>query len=370
MAWRIPIVDLAAESLEAGPAVEAAVLRVLRTQQYILGPETATFEAELAARVGVEFAVGVSSGTDALVLALRAVGVMPGDEVVTSAFTYFATVEAILMAGARPVFADIEKNGFGVDPSRVEAALGPRTRAILPVHLFGRCADMPALESLARARGIAIVEDAAQAIGAARAGRRAGAWGDAGCFSFYPSKNLGGVGDGGCVTTDDPELADRVRLYRSHGCTQDGSHQVLGTTARLDALQAAALCAKLPYLEGWTQARARNARVYAEAFAGCEAVVIPGAGADETPVWNHYTIRCRRAPAVRAALEAEGIEWRHYYPMPAASQPALGAARCAPGSFPESERACAEALSIPVRPSCSPATIEHIADVIRRAALG
>jgi dTDP-4-amino-4,6-dideoxygalactose transaminase len=370
MAWRIPIVDLAAEYREVGPAVEAAVLRVLRSQQYILGPETATFEAQLAALVGVEFAVGVSSGTDALVLALRAAGVAPGDEVVTSAFTYFATVEAILLAGARPVFADIEKDGFGVDPAGVEAALGPRTRAILPVHLFGRCADMPRLEALARARGIAIVEDAAQAIGAGRAGRRAGAWGAAGCFSFYPSKNLGGVGDGGVVTTDDPQLAERLRLYRSHGCAQDGAHQVLGTTARLDALQAAALGAKLPFLERWTRARARNARIYAEAFTGCEQIAIPGAGADETPVWNHYTIRCRRAPAVRAALEAEGIEWRHYYPTPAASQPALGAARCRPGSFPESERACAEAISIPVRPSCSPATIEQIADVVRRAAIG
>jgi dTDP-4-amino-4,6-dideoxygalactose transaminase len=369
MAWRVPIVDLAAESLEVGPAVEAAVLRVLRSQQFILGPETAAFEAELATEVGVEFAVGVSSGTDALALALRAAGVGPGDEVVTSAFTYFATVEAILLAGARPVFADIEPGSFAIDPAGVEAALGPRSRAIVPVHLFGRCADMPRLEKLAESRGVAIVEDAAQAIGALRAGRRAGAWGQAGCFSFYPSKNLGGVGDGGCVTTDDPQLAERVRLYRSHGCAQDGAHQVLGTTARLDALQAAALRAKLPYLEDWTRARTRNARIYAEAFAGCPGIEIPGAGADEAPVWNQYTIRCRRAPAVRAALDAEGIEWRHYYPVPAACQPALGAERAAPGSFPESERACAEALSIPVRPSCSPATIEQIADVVRRAAV-
>lgn len=367
MAWRIPMVDLAAEFQEVGPAVEAAVLRVLRSQQFILGPETAAFEAELAARIGVEFAVGVSSGTEALALALRAVGVGPGDEVVTSAFTYFASVEAILLAGARPVFADIESDGFGVDPERVEAALSPRTRAILPIHLFGRCADLPRLAALASAHGVALVEDAAQAIGAARAGRRAGAWGRAGCFSFYPSKNLGGVGDGGCVTTDQPEIAERIRLYRSHGSTRDGAHEVLGTTARLDALQAAALRAKLPYLDGWTQLRARNARLYAEALAGCEEIEIPGAQADEVPVWNQYTIRCREAATVRAALEAEGIEWRHYYPLPAACQPALGAARCAPGSFPEAERACAEVISLPVRPSCSPATIEHIADVIRRA---
>jgi dTDP-4-amino-4,6-dideoxygalactose transaminase len=287
--------------------------------------------------------------------------------VVTSAFTYFASVEAILLAGARPVFADIEPRGFGVDPARVAAALGPRTRAILPIHLFGGCADLPRLAALAAARGIALVEDAAQAIGASRAGRRAGAWGRAGCFSFYPSKNLGGVGDGGCVTTDDPEVAERIRLYRSHGSARDGTHEVLGTTARLDAVQAAALRAKLPFLAGWTQLRVRNARIYSEAFAGCEEIEIPSAAPDEAPVWNQYTIRCREAAAVRAALEAESIEWRHYYPMPASSQPALAAARCAPGSFPEAERACAEVISIPVRPSCSPEMIEHIADVIRRA---
>jgi dTDP-4-amino-4,6-dideoxygalactose transaminase len=368
MAWRVPIVDLAAEYEEVGPEVEAAVLRVLRSQRYVLGPETAAFEAELASLVGVEFAVGVSSGTDALALSLRAVGVGPGDEVVTSAFTYFATVEAIWLAGARPVFADIEPDGFGVDPRCVEAALGPRTRAILPVHLFGRCADLPRLGALARAHRIPIVEDAAQAIGAARAGRAAGAWGAAGCFSFYPSKNLGGVGDGGAVTTDDPEIAERLRLQRSHGSPREGVHEMPGTTARLDALQAAALRAKLPRLAEWTRKRTRNARLYAEALAGCEDVVLPAAGPDETPVWNHYTIRCRRAPAVRAALEAEGIEWRHYYPRPAASQPALGSERHPPGSFPEAERACAEVLSIPVRPSLAPAAIERIAEVIRRAA--
>jgi dTDP-4-amino-4,6-dideoxygalactose transaminase len=233
--------------------------------------------------------------------------------------------------------------------------------------LFGRCADLPRLQALADAHGIALVEDAAQAIGASRGGRRAGAWGRAGCFSFYPSKNLGGIGDGGCVTTDAPEVADRVRLYRSHGSSRDGTHAVPGTTARLDALQAAALRAKLPFLEGWTQLRARNARIYSEALAGCEEIEIPGCPPDETVVWNQYTIRCRDAGSVRAALEAEGIEWRHYYPLPAASQPALGASRCAAGSFPEAERACAEVISIPVRPSCSPATIEQIADVIRRA---
>jgi dTDP-4-amino-4,6-dideoxygalactose transaminase len=367
MAWRIPMVDLAAESQEAGAAVEAAVLRVLRSHQFILGPETAAFEADFAALVGVEFAVGVSSGTDALALALRAVGVGPGDEVVTSAFTYFASIEAILLAGARPVFADIERDGFGIDPERVEAALGPRTRAILPVHLFGRCADMSRLEALAAARGVAIVEDAAQAVGALRAGRRAGAWGRAGCFSFYPSKNLGAAGDGGCVTSDDPEIAERVRLYRSHGSARDGRHEVFGTTARLDALQAAVLRAKLPYLEDWMRVRARNAALYAEALAGCEDLLLPCAGSDEAPVWNQYTIRSRQAPLLRAALEAAGIEWRHYYQLPAASQPALGAARCAPGRFPEAERACAEVLSIPVRPSLTPATIEHIADVIRKA---
>jgi dTDP-4-amino-4,6-dideoxygalactose transaminase len=368
--FRVPLVDLAADWSEVGAAVEAAVQRVLRSGQFVLGPEVDAFEAEMATLAGTRFAVGVGSGTDALWLALRALGVGPGDEVVTSAFTYFATVEAILLCGARPVFVDIEEGGFNLDPLGVEAAIGPRCAAIVPVHLFGRCADMRAIAGSADARGLPVIEDVAQAIGASREGRRAGAWGRAAGFSFYPSKNLGGVGDGGCITTDDASLASRLRALRSHGSDAPGIHRWVGATSRLDAIQAAALRAKLPYLEGWCRGRARNAAIYARELEGCPDVVLPAVGPGETAVWSSYTIRCRRADAVRAALEAEGIEWRHYYPMLASEQPALGDARVGPGRLPRAERARGEVISVPVRGSCAPETIREIAAVIRQAAGG
>jgi dTDP-4-amino-4,6-dideoxygalactose transaminase len=367
MAWRVPIVDVAAEYAEAGAPLEEAVLRVLRSGHYVLGPETAALEAELAALVGTRFAVGVGSGSDALALALRALGVGPDDEVVTTPFTYFATVEAILIAGARPVFADIEPDGFNLDPARVEAALTERTRAVLPVHLFGRCADMRSIRAIADARGIPVVEDAAQAIGAGRNGRRAGAWGSAGCFSFYPSKNLGGAGDGGCVTTDDADVAHRVRLLRTHGSEDGSTHRLVGFNSRLDSIQAAVLRAKLPYLKAWSEGRARNAEVYRAELSDCDGIVLPTASPDEDCVWNQYAVRCREPGPVRAALEANGIEWRHYYSEPAYRQPAMGAGRLPPGSCPEAERACAEVIALPVRPSCSAETIRGIARVIRGA---
>jgi dTDP-4-amino-4,6-dideoxygalactose transaminase len=369
MGWRVPMVDLAAEWAEAAPAVEAAVLRVLRSSEYVLGPETRAFEAALARRVGTRFAVGVGSGTEALELALRALGVGPGDEVVTSAFTHFATVEAILRAGARPVIADVEPGGFGIDPEGVAAALGPRTRAVVPVHLFGRCADLIRVGAVAAAAGVAVVEDAAQAFGAVRSGRRAGAFGRLGCFSFYPSKILGALGDAGAVTTDDAELASRLRRLRSHGAARDGEHELAGTTSRLDSIQAAALRARLPFLDRAIEGRARNARAYARELGGCPGLVLPGSPAGERVVWSQYTLRCADAPRVRAALEAAGIEWRHYYPRPACAQPALGGLRRRAGDFPEAERRCAEVVSLPIRASLAPDAIREIARVVR-AALG
>jgi dTDP-4-amino-4,6-dideoxygalactose transaminase len=360
------MVDLAAEYAEVGVAVEEAVLRVLRSGRYVLGPETAAFEQEFADFIGARHAVGVGSGTEALTLALRAAGVGVGDEVVTTALTYFATVEAILIAGARPVFIDVEPETLNLDPAQLEAALSPRTRAVVPVHLFGRCADLARIAAIAEARGITIVEDAAQATGAVVGGRRAGAWGRAGCFSFYPSKTLGAAGDGGCVVTDDAEMAERLRLLRTHGWSS-GAHLLAGTSSRLDSIQAAVLRAKLPHLEGWIGGRARNAGVYADELGECRGVTLPAAVADGVHAWNQYTIRCESPGPVRRALEAAGLEWRHYYPTPASSEPGLGDGRSPPGSFPEAERACAEVISLPIRSSCAPAAIREIAGVVRGA---
>jgi dTDP-4-amino-4,6-dideoxygalactose transaminase len=296
--------------------------------------------------------------------------VEPGDEVVAPAFTFFATVEAILLCGARPVFADIEPGGFLLDPEAAARAVSPRTRAILPVDLFGRCADLPRLSKLAGDRGVALIEDAAQAIGAAHGARGAGSWGAAGCFSFYPSKNLGAAGDGGCVTTDDPALAERLRLLRAHGCKERDYHRELGTTSRLDSVQAAVLRAKLPRLEGWAEARRRVARRYHELLADVPGVALPYAGADEAPVWNQYTIRCEEPERIRAALDADRIEWRQYYPLPAYRQEALGAWMLPEGACPEVEKACRQVLSLPIYPALPEAAVARVAQAIRRGAKG
>ena len=367
MNWRIPITHLRAEYEAAGPAIEEAVLRVLRSGEYVLGPETRRFEAELAELVGTQFAVGVGSGTEALALGLRAVGVEPGDEVITTPFTFFATVGAILQVGARPVFGDIEPSGFNLDPDSIEAVLTPRTRAIVPVHLFGHCADMERICAIAETHGVPVVEDAAQAIGAARGGRRAGAWGAAGCFSFFPSKNLGAVGDGGCVTSDDPEISRRLQLLRTHGSSGGERHVLVGMNSRLDSIQAAALRAKLPLFKDWTERRVRNAAIYTEELRGCAELSLPETARGEEPVWSNYTVRCRNMEPLRAALQRYGIEFRHYYPTPVYRQPALDGSRLPAGSRPETERACTEAISVPVRWSCDAQQIRHIATVIRSA---
>lgn len=366
MSPRIPIVDLAAEYEEVGPEIEAAVLRVLRSGRYVLGPETQAFEGELAAYVGTRHAVGVGSGTEALWLALRACGVGPGDEVITSPLSFFATVEAIALTGATPIYVDVEPGGFNLDPAGLEAARTPQTRAIVPVHLFGRCADMARIQAFADRHGLPVVEDAAQAIGAGRGGRRAGTWGRAGCFSFYPSKSLGAAGDAGCVTTDDDALADALRSLRNHGAGP-GGHVQIGTTSRLDSLQAAVLRAKLPHLPRWLALRAGHVARYRECLAGCADVRLPQWGADEEPAWSQLVIRSEKAEAIRRALDDALIEWRHYYPRPMYREAAFGNARLPQGACPEAERACAEALSLPIYPRLAPESIDRVCAVIRGA---
>ncbi len=367
---RVPCVDLAGEYAEIGAELEAAVTGVLRSGAFVLGPETRAFEEELAAYCGSRFAIGVGSGTEALILALEALGVGSGDEVITTPFTYFASVEAILRVGARPVFADLEPGGFNLDPEAVGDALTPRTRAVLPVHVFGQCADVGRLRTLTDPRGIAVVEDAAQAIGAARDGRRAGALGALGCFSFYPSKNLAALGDGGAVTTDDPALAERVRLLGCHGSAERDVHRFVGTTSRLDAVQAAALRVKLRRLDAWNAARTERARVYAEGLADVAGVELPAAGPRETPCWHQFAIRCRPVEVwerVTKALEEAHVDWRHFYPTPAYRQAALGDARLPEGSCPEAERACREVICLPIHPRLAPDEQARVVDAVRAA---
>lgn len=368
---RVACVDLAGEYAEVGPAIEEAVLRVLRSGRYVLGPECEAFEREFSELVGARFALGAASGTDALVLALRAVGVSPGDEVITAPFTFFATVEAILMAGARPVFADLEPGGFNLDPAKLDALVTPRTRAFLPVHVFGRCVDMAGIDAVAGAHGLPVVEDAAQAIGAARGGRMAGAFGVAAAFSFYPSKNLSAAGDGGAVTTQDASVAERVGLLRNHG-SQDRDRHVLagGTTSRLDAVQAAILRAKLPRLAEWNEARAAVAAGYGERLAGLEGVRLPAVGPDERPVWHQYAIRCATSlrTAVCHALDEAAVEWRHFYPTPVYRQPGLGRDVLPEGTCPEAERACQEVICLPIHPRLRPDELDRVAEAVRRGA--
>lgn len=361
----IPLSDLARQAAALAPELTAAAARVLASGAYVLGPEVDAFEAEMARCVGTASAVAVASGTDALLLALRAAGVGPGDEVLTSPFTFFATVSAILGAGAVPVFADIDPATFALDPAAAGAALAahPGVRAIVPVHLYGRPAPVDALAAL----GVPLVEDAAQALGASSGGRAAGALGLAGCFSFFPTKNLGGFGDGGMVTTDDLDLADRVRLLRAHGARPRYTHQVVGTNSRLDALQAALLRVKLPHLDGWLAARAAHAVAYTRELAGLDGLVLPGEPPSGRHAWHQYTVRVRggRRDGLRAQLASEGVQTGVYYPAPAHLQPALRDLGHGPGDFPEAERASAEVLSLPLFPELRDDERERVVTAVR-----
>lgn len=352
----VPLQDPGREYRARRDEIDAALARVAGSGRYVLGREVEALEEEVARRVGVGHGVAVGSGTDALVLTLRALGIGNGDEVVVPAFTFFATAEAVVRAGATPVLADVRASTFNLDPVAARAAVTPRTAALVPVHLFGQMADLEALGELADRHGLALVEDAAQALGAARTagpGRvRAGAAGRAGCFSFYPTKNLGALGDGGMVVTDDGSLAARVRRLRDHGRDPDrGEHREVGYNSRLDALQAAVLRAKLPKLDEWNGRRRGHARAYDGALAGREGLVAPGVAAGSRHVYHQYTLRCPGdRDGLRKTLEDRGVGHGVYYPRPLHRIRALrGRARTA-GELFEAERACREVLSLPVFP--------------------
>ena len=369
---QVPLLDLTGQYRGIADAVQEAVTTVIEEQRFILGPTVDRFEAEIAEYLGVEHAVGCASGTDALLLGLRALGVERGEEVVTSPFTFFATAGAIHNAGGRTVFADIDPATFNLDPAAADAAVTERTRVVVPVHLFGQMAEMEAFRALGDRRGVAVLEDAAQAIGARRRledGRwiTTGTLGDACAFSFFPTKNLGAFGDAGMTVTRDAATAERLRKLRVHGGRQMYHHEEVGYNSRLDALQAAVLSAKLPHLAGWSAARREHARFYDEALAGLEGVATPALTAGSESIYNQYTLRVHggRRDGLAAFLRERGVGSSVYYPVPLHLQECFAYLGYRRGEFPESERAAAEVLSIPVFPELGEAQREHVAASIR-----
>ena len=348
-----PFLDLKAQFAGIKDEIMGALARVMESQQFILGREVQSFENELAALVGARAAVGCASGSDALMLALLALGIGPGDEVITTPFTFVATAGAVARAGAKPVFVDIQPETFNIDPSLIEPMINERTRAIIPVHLFGLAADLDAILKLAERHRLAVIEDAAQAIGARYDGRPAGNMGTLGCFSFFPSKNLGGAGDGGLVTTNDVGLADRLRLLRAHGSRQKYHYEILGTNSRLDALQAAVLRVKLAHLEEWTRARRDKAERYRQLFAEHELdknLQLPASLGDRLHVYNQFVIRCPERDRLQEFLRKRGIPTDIYYPVPLHLQPAFAYLGYKPGQLPQSEAASRETLALPIYP--------------------
>ena len=362
--------DLKAQFATIRGEVMAAITRVMESQHFILGSEVVEFEKEIAARLGAKHAIACASGSDALLLTLMASGIGAGDEVITTPFTFIATGGAIARAGAKPVFVDIEAATFNIDVAKIEAAMTTRTRAVMPVHLFGLAADIDPILDVARGRDIAIVEDAAQAIGSTYKARNVGTMGTYGCFSFFPSKNLGGAGDGGLVTTEDATLAERLRVIRVHGSKKKYHHDVLGTNSRLDALQAAILRAKLAHLEAWTAAREERAERYRQMFAAAqlgENVAVPGAPpAGSRHVYNQFTIRCRQRDALRESLRAAGIPTEIYYPVPLHLQPAFAYLGYKQGDLPIAEKASDEALSLPVFPELTEPQQQSVVGTIEK----
>lgn len=350
-ATKVPLLDLKAQYAELRADVMAAITRVCDAQHFILGPEVEALERELESYLGVNHAIGVSSGTDALLAALMALEVGHGDEVITTPFSFFATAGCIARVGAVPVFVDIDPATFNIDTSRIAAAVTSRTKAIIPVHLFGQSADIDGVHAVADTKGIPVIEDAAQAIGTKYRDRSVGTFGRVGCFSFFPSKNLGAFGDGGLVTAQDPKVAERLRAIRQHGGRVKYHHELVGGNFRLDALQAAVLRVKLPHLNGWTAARQRNATRYTALFnsSGLTGTVkLPAASPESTHIYNQFVIRVPERDRLRAHLAADGIATEVYYPVPLHLQPCFRGLGYRTGDFPESEAAANDALALPI----------------------
>ncbi len=362
---KVPMLDLRAQLLAVEPELRSAVDAVITSGIFILGPEATALESEIAALSRTRHGIGVSNGSDALVAALLALDIGEGDEVIVPTFTFFATAGSVSRVGGKPVFVDIQPDTFNICPDAVAAAITPRTRAIIPVHLYGQCADMAPILDLARRHHLAVIEDAAQAIGASRDGTPAGSFGDAGTLSFYPTKNLSAIGEAGMVLTGSDDLAEKLRIIRDHGMKPQYHHHRIGANFRLDAIQAAALRVKLKRLQGWNDARRARAARYDAAFQSTD-VVAPPVRPGCHHVYHQYTVRVDQRDALRAALTESGVASGIYYPIPLHLQPCFADLGGSPGQFPAAERACAEVLSLPIFPEMTEQQQDHvIASILR-----
>ena len=366
---QVPLLDLQAQHRQIREEVLAEIVRVVDSQKFIMGEDVKKLEQDIAPYCGCKYAIGCASGSDALMLALMALDIQPGDEVLTTPYSFFATAGAISRVGAVPVFADIEEETFNLDVQRAVEALAahPRIRAMIPVHLFGGCADMDPMVKMAAERGIPIVEDAAQSIGSEYQGRRAGSIGEIGCFSFFPSKNLGAYGDGGIVTTNDAALAERLAALRVHGSKKKYYHQWIGVNSRLDALQAAVLRVKFRYLDGWSEGRQKNAGIYRTLLAKLSVPVIPAqpAAYQTRHIYNQFVIRSERRDALQSHLKKQGIGSEVYYPLPLHLQECYRFLGHKPGDFPVSEKLAAESLALPIHSELAFEDIEYVCESIR-----
>jgi dTDP-4-amino-4,6-dideoxygalactose transaminase len=360
----IPLLDLKAQYATIRDEVQSALQRVLDSQQFILGPEVESLESEIAEYSHCSYAVGVSSGTDALLVALMAIGIRPGDEVITCPYSFFATAGTIARLGAIPVFVDIDPKTFNIDPAGIVERISSRTRAIIPVHLFGQMAEMTPIMEVARRHNLSVIEDAAQAIGAELEGKRAGSIGDFGCFSFFPSKNLGAFGDAGMVTTNSPGLADRARILRNHGFRKKYHNEILGGNFRLDEIQAAVLRVKLKYLDTWTEARRRNASLYRTVLAGTTSIELPYETSKSRHIYNQFVIRSARREDLISGLRNASIGSEIYYPEPLHLQPCFADLGYRAGDFASAETAARETLALPIYPELTELMIGEIAAVI------
>jgi len=363
----VPLLDLKAQFAPMKNEIMTVVEEIFDTQYFILGPTVSNFEKKCAKYVGTEFALGVSSGTDALIIALMALDIKPGDEIITTPYTFFATAGSIARLGAKPVFVDIDPKTYNIDVTKIEAVITDKTKAIIPVHLYGQCVDIDPIIEIAKKNNLSVVEDAAQAIGSKNKKRNAGTFGEFGCFSFFPSKNLGGAGDGGLVTTNDEKLYDKLVKLRNHGSYPKYYHAMIGGNFRLDALQAGVLSVKLEYLNDWHEGRRRNAAFYNKTFSAVPQIITPEILPENYSIYNQYVIRVPNRDEVLTKIKEANIGCEIYYPVPLHLQKCFEYLGYKKGDFPESEKAADETLALPIYPELTDEQKQYVADTVIEA---